>query len=47
VRSLADLELVERESRGRVDVTIGSALDIFGGSGVTYTDCVAWNQAHA
>ena len=46
-RSLADLELVERESRGRVDVTIGSALDIFGGSGVTYTDCVAWNQAHA
>ncbi len=44
-RSLADLELVERESRGRVDVTIGSALDIFGGSGVAYGDCVAWNRS--
>ena len=46
-RSLADLELVERESGGRVDVTIGSALDIFGGSGVSYADCVAWNKARA
>lgn len=43
-RSLADLELVERESEGRVDVTIGSALDIFGGSGVSYADCVQWNR---
>lgn len=42
-RSLADLQLVESESGGRVDVTIGSALDIFGGSGVAYADCVAWN----
>ena len=45
-RSLADLELVERRSQGRVDVTIGSALDLFGGSGVAYADCVAWNRAH-
>ena len=42
-RALADLALVERESGGRVDVTIGSALDIFGGS-VAYADCVAWNR---
>jgi phosphoribosylformimino-5-aminoimidazole carboxamide ribotide isomerase len=27
-----------------VDLTIGSALDLFGGSGVCYADCVAWNR---
>ncbi|MFA6543424.1 MAG: phosphoribosylformimino-5-aminoimidazole carboxamide ribotide isomerase [Limisphaerales bacterium] len=43
-RSLEDLELVTREGRGRVDLTIGSALDIFGGSGVRYEDCVAFNR---
>ena len=43
-RNLADLELADRLSQGRVDVTIGSALDIFGGQGVKYADCVAWNQ---
>lgn len=43
-KAMADLELVERCSGGRVDLTIGSALDIFGGSGVAYADCVAWNR---
>ena len=43
-RSPADLELAENLTAGRVDVTIGSALDIFGGSGVRYADCVAWNH---
>lgn len=43
-RSLADLELADRLTAGRVDVTIGSALDIFGGRGVKYADCVAWNR---
>lgn len=43
-RSLADLWLVQEASEGRVDVTIGSALDIFGGKGVTYAKCVAFNQ---
>lgn len=42
--SLRDLELVDRLSGGRVDLTIGSALDIFGGSGVSYADCVAYNR---
>ncbi|MGB0743174.1 MAG: phosphoribosylformimino-5-aminoimidazole carboxamide ribotide isomerase [Opitutales bacterium] len=42
--SLADLERVESLSSGRVDLTIGSALDIFGGSGVSYRDCIAWNR---
>jgi phosphoribosylformimino-5-aminoimidazole carboxamide ribotide isomerase len=43
-KSLDDLELVTRLGRGRVDLTIGSALDIFGGSGVRYEDAVAFNR---
>ena len=42
-RSLQDLELVKTLSKGKVDLTIGSALDIFGGSGVTLKDCINWN----
>ena len=44
-RRLEDLDLVSRLSRGRVDLTIGSALDIFGGGGVAFEDCVKWNEA--
>ena len=43
--SLSDLEETTRLGKGRVDLTIGSALDIFGGSGVKYTDVVAFNKA--
>jgi len=43
-KDLADLGLVDRLSQGRVDLTYGSALDLFGGSLVKYADCVAWNQ---
>ena len=43
-RSLADLEKVTHLGAGRVDLTIGSALDIFGGSGVAYADCVEFNR---
>lgn len=42
--SLADLQQVADVSQGRVDLTIGSALDIFGGNGVRYEECVAFNQ---
>lgn len=42
-RHLEDLELVKRLSGGKVDLTIGSALDCFGGDGVRFEDCVAWN----
>ena len=42
-RSLEDLQLVDQLSGGKVDLTIGSALDIFGGHGVTYEACVAFN----
>jgi phosphoribosylformimino-5-aminoimidazole carboxamide ribotide isomerase len=43
-RSLEDLELVRRLGRGRIDLTIGSALDIFGGSGITYAEAVEFNR---
>lgn len=42
--SFADLELVDRLGQGKVDLTIGSALDLFGGDGVRYEDCVTWNR---
>jgi len=42
--SLADLEKVTQLGQGKVDLTIGSALDIFGGSGVRYADAVAFNR---
>ena len=45
--SLADLETVTRLGQGRVDLTIGSALDIFGGTGVKYADAVAFNRRPA
>ena len=46
-KSLADLETVTRVGRGKVDLTIGSALDIFGGTGVRYEDAVAFNRRQA
>jgi phosphoribosylformimino-5-aminoimidazole carboxamide ribotide isomerase len=42
--SLADLEAVTKLGQGKVDLTIGSALDIFGGGGVKYDDCVKFNR---
>lgn len=43
-RSLEDLKRVHELSNGQVDLTIGSALDIFGGQGVTLEDCINWNR---
>lgn len=43
-RNVKDLDLVKALSNTRVDLTIGSALDIFGGCGVTFEECVAWNN---
>ena len=42
--SIADLETVTKLGQGKVDLTIGSALDIFGGSSVKYDDCVKFNR---
>ncbi|MBL6921294.1 MAG: phosphoribosylformimino-5-aminoimidazole carboxamide ribotide isomerase [Akkermansiaceae bacterium] len=43
VRGLEDLKLISEASAGRLDATVGSALDLFGGSGVTYDELLAWN----
>ncbi len=46
VNSIEDLQCVEDLSGGKVDLTIGSALDIFGGTQVSFEDCIAWNRTH-
>jgi phosphoribosylformimino-5-aminoimidazole carboxamide ribotide isomerase len=46
VRSLADLEQLNELGKGRLDATIGSALDIFGGSGITYKEAVDFHNQH-
>ena len=43
-RWLGDLEEVTRIGKNRIDLTIGSALDVFGGKGVKYDDAVAFNR---
>ncbi|KAI5294875.1 Enzyme that catalyzes the fourth step in the histidine pathway [Ascosphaera atra] len=46
-RNLQDLQKVKESSDGKIDLTIGSALDIFGGNGVKFAECVEWNKANA
>ncbi|KAI0999724.1 1-(5-phosphoribosyl)-5-[(5-phosphoribosylamino)methylideneamino] imidazole-4-carboxamide isomerase [Podosphaera aphanis] len=43
-KNITDLAMVQKLSNGRVDLTLGSSLDIFGGSGATFEDCVVWNR---
>ncbi len=42
--TMDDVLLVESAGQGKVDVTVGSALDIFGGTGLCYNDLAAWNR---
>ena len=44
VRDLKDFQLVKELGKNRLDVTVGSSLDIFGGTGMTYADAVAFNN---
>ncbi|MEN8694714.1 MAG: phosphoribosylformimino-5-aminoimidazole carboxamide ribotide isomerase [Akkermansiaceae bacterium] len=43
VRGMDDLKLIHQASNGRLDATVGSALDLFGGDGVTYDELLIWN----
>ena len=43
VRSLEDMELVKKVGKGKVDATVGSALDCFGGN-LKYDDVVHWHN---
>jgi len=45
--SISDLAAVTQLGGGKVDLTIGSALDIFGGSGVAYEACVKFNRTNS
>jgi phosphoribosylformimino-5-aminoimidazole carboxamide ribotide isomerase len=45
-RSLEDLKKIHEVTQGKIHLSIGSALDIFGGSGIRYKDAVAFNKRH-
>ena len=45
--TIEDLDKVKWLSHGKVDLTIGSALDLFGGQGVKFQDCLKWNKESA
>lgn len=45
VRCLDDLHHINDLGRGLLDATVGSALDIFGGNGIKYTEAVAFNYS--
>ncbi|MFH1377758.1 MAG: phosphoribosylformimino-5-aminoimidazole carboxamide ribotide isomerase [Planctomycetota bacterium] len=46
VRSLDDLNMIRDAGKGRIDATVGSALDIFGGT-LEYRAVVDWQQRNA
>ena len=42
--TISDIHLTQQSSQGNVDITVGSALDIFGGSGMTLAELIKWNN---
>ena len=40
IHTMEDIRTIQRLGRGRIDFTVGSALDIFGGHGLRYADLV-------
>lgn len=45
VRNMDDLLLIKQLGNNRLDVTVGSSLDIFGGTGLTYSEAVAFHNS--
>jgi len=43
-RDISDLSRLSQAGGGKLDLSIGSALDLFGGKLVRYADCVAFNR---
>lgn len=41
ISSMNDVELIKSKGKGKLDFTVGSALDIFGGQGIRYQDLVS------
>ncbi len=46
VKDIADMERIASIGRNRIHATVGSALDIFGGTGMTYSEAVAFHSKH-
>jgi phosphoribosylformimino-5-aminoimidazole carboxamide ribotide isomerase len=44
IRNMEDLHLIDDLGHGRLDFTVGSALDIFGGTGLTYDEVAAFHK---
>ncbi len=44
-RSMDDVRAVKKAGRDRIDLTVGSALDIFGGHGIAYEELVRFTSA--
>lgn len=42
IRDIGDMQLIKDIGKGRLDLTIGSGLDIFGGSTISYKDAVSF-----
>jgi len=41
IHSMEDIAGIQRLGGGKLDFTVGSALDLFGGSGLMYKDLVS------
>ena len=41
VRAQRDIDIIEQMGQGKLDFTVGSALDLFGGAALRYQDMVA------
>ncbi len=46
-KSIEEAYAVKEKGQGKIDLTIGSALDIFGGTGVTLKEIIRFNQENA
>jgi phosphoribosylformimino-5-aminoimidazole carboxamide ribotide isomerase len=44
---MSDIELLAEKGKRCLDYTVGSALDIFGGTGIAYEDLVKFNRQHS
>jgi phosphoribosylformimino-5-aminoimidazole carboxamide ribotide isomerase len=44
IRDIRDMQLIREIGQGRMDATIGSALDIFGGTTLSYQDAVKFSN---
>lgn len=47
VTTMSDVQAIHDASAGKLDFTVGSALDLFGGKTLRYAELVEWNQQHA